>query len=258
MFYLIFADKRGHFCENATEHRVEYRFANNVKPETGPAARNRSAPKTSRIDRNSTGSRPPNFRYGPRVHHRFPRLDEFQSSNERRGSKNDRSFLFFSFFLPPPSSRVYKWETRANNFSRNGGGAIPGKATRWNHRGTNFTTVTGRREAFIICGLRSDPRYPRYRGPSLEEATAEQRRREAEKLDGDEDWKREREEGRDSDFEIWERGGERGRDLSVEGMAERRRRGRRENNKTKREGGGGGKEKIDTSGGVITDCSPWL
>lgn len=168
MFYLIFADKRGHFCENATEHRVEYRFANNVKPETGPAARNRSAPKTSRIDRNSTGSRPPNFRYGPRVHHRFPRLDEFQSSNERRGSKNDRSFLFFSFFLPPPSSRVYKWETRANNFSRNGGGAIPGKATRWNHRGTNFTTVTGRREAFIICGLRSDPRYPRYRGPSLD------------------------------------------------------------------------------------------
>lgn len=78
---------------------MEYRFANNVKPETGPAARNRSAPKTSRIDRNSTGSRPPNFRYGPRVHHRFPRLDEFQSSNERRGSKNDRSFLFFSFFL---------------------------------------------------------------------------------------------------------------------------------------------------------------
>lgn len=101
MFYLIFADKRGHFCENATEHRVEYRFANNVKPETGPAARNRSAPKTSRIDRNSTGSRPPNFRYGPRVHHRFPRLDEFQSSNERRGSKRTivLFFSFLSFFL---------------------------------------------------------------------------------------------------------------------------------------------------------------
>lgn len=256
MFYLIFADKRGHFCENATEHRVEYRFANNVKPETGPAARNRSAPKTSRIDRNSTGSRPPNFRYGPRVHHRFPRLDEFQSSNERRGSKNDRSFLFFSFFLPPPSSRVYKWETRANNFSRNGGGAIPGKATRWNHRGTNFTTVTGRREAFIICGLRSDPRYPRYRGPSLDKKPPPNNG--GERLRSWTERRIERGRGRDSDFEIWERGGERGRDLSVEGMAERRRRGRRENNKTKREGGGGGKEKIDTGGGVITDCSPWL
>lgn len=149
---------------------MEYRFANNVKPETGPAARNRSAPKTSRIDRNSTGSRPPNFRYGPRVHHRFPRLDEFQSSNERRGSKRTivLFFSFLSFFLL--LLREYINEKRAQTiFLETAAAPFLGK------RRGEITAArilrrlrTGRREAFIICGLRSDPRYPRYRGPSLD------------------------------------------------------------------------------------------
>ena len=189
MFYLIFADKRGHFCENATEHRVEYRFANNVKPETGPAARNRSAPKTSRIDRNSTGSRPPNFRYGPRVHHRFPRLDEFQSSNERRGSKKTivLFFSFLSFFLlllreyiNEKRAQTIFLETAAAPFLGKRRGEITAARILRRLRGAEKHLLFAVLEAILVI-LVTEGR------ASTEEATAEQRRREAEKLDGEED-----------------------------------------------------------------------
>lgn len=166
---------------------MEYRFANNVKPETGPAARNRSAPKTSRIDRNSTGSRPPNFRYGPRVHHRFPRLDEFQSSNERRGSK--RTIVLFFSFLSSSSSfesinekraQTIFLETAAAPFLGKRRGEITAARILRRLRGAEKHLLFAVLEAILVI-LVTEGR------ASTEEATAEQRRREAEKLDGEED-----------------------------------------------------------------------
>lgn len=108
----------------------------------------------------------------------------------------------------------------------------------------------GRRKAFIICGLRSDPRYPRYQAePRQEEATANNGR-------GERSWMEKTEREREREI-LTVRGERAGRDLSSGGYGGAER-GRRENNKTKRGGGEKerGKEKIDTGGGVITDCSP--
>lgn len=89
-----------------------------------------------------------------------------------------------------------------------------------------------RRKAFIICGLRSDPRYPRYQGERLDKKPS---RRREEKLKRGE-IERSREKGGEM------KGGPTGSKRTNEpedAERVRRRRDGRENNKTKR---GGGKE----------------